>query len=198
MRIRSAIVALAAAALLAACTPSAEPTPEAPSTPPPDLAALRVGYGLPDCPDTDPAAEQIDGGLPRTDLSCLGSDKRVNLAGLARKPTIVNVWAQWCGPCREESPFLREGLAELDDVSFLGIDYNDPLPDWAIEFAGLVGWLYPHVMDQDKELQVPLKVPGVPSTYFVAEDGTIAYVHPGAFESTEQLKDMAAEHLGVS
>lgn len=198
MRIRSAIVALAAAALLAACTPSAEPTPEAPSTPPPDLAALRVEYGLPDCPDTDPAAEQVDGGLPRTDLSCLGSDKRVNLAGLARKPTIVNVWAQWCGPCREESPFLREGLAELDDVSFLGIDYNDPLPDWAIEFAGLVGWLYPHVMDQDKELQVPLKVPGVPSTYFVAEDGTIAYVHPGAFESTEQLKDMAAEHLGVS
>lgn len=195
---RTRIVALAAAAALAACTPSAEPTPEAPSTPPPDLAALRVEYGLPDCPDTDPAAEQVDGGLPRTDLSCLGSDKRVNLAGLEREPTIINVWAQWCGPCREESPFLREALTELEGVNFVGIDYNDPLPDWAIEFAGLVGWTYPHVMDQDKELQVPLKVPGVPSTYFVDADGTIAHVHPGAFTSTEQLKDLAAQHLGVS
>lgn len=193
MRIRSAIAAVVA---LAACTPSAEPSP--PSTPPPDLAALRVQYGLPDCPDTDPSAEQIDGGLPRTDLQCLGSDKRVNLAGLERTPTIVNVWAQWCGPCREESPFLREALGKLDGVNFVGIDYNDPLPDWAIEFAGLVGWVYPHVMDQDKEMQVPLKVPGIPSTYFVAADGTIAYVHAGPFESTQQLTDLAAEHLGVS
>lgn len=193
MRIRSAIAAVVA---LAACTPSAEPAP--PSTPPPDLAALRVQYGLPDCPDTDPSAEQIDGGLPRTDLQCLGSDKRVNLAGLERTPTIVNVWAQWCGPCREESPFLREALGKLDGVNFVGIDYNDPLPDWAIEFAGLVGWVYPHVMDQDKEMQVPLKVPGIPSTYFVAADGTIAYVHAGPFESTQQLTDLAAEHLGVS
>lgn len=196
MRIRSAIAALAAVVALAACTPSAEPSP--PSTPPPDLAALRVQYGLPDCPDTDPSAEQIDGGLSRTDLQCLGSDKRVNLAGLERTPTIVNVWAQWCGPCREESPFLREALGKLDGVNFVGIDYNDPLPDWAIEFAGLVGWVYPHVMDQDKEMQVPLKVPGIPSTYFVAADGTIAYVHAGPFESTQQLTDLAAEHLGVS
>lgn len=192
------IAALGAAALLAACTPSEQPTPTEPASTPPDLAALRVEYGLPDCPDTDPAAQQIDGGLPRTDLACLGSDKRVNLAGLERTPTIINVWAQWCGPCREEAPFLREGLAELDGVSFLGIDYNDPLPDWAIEFAGRVGWIYPHVVDQDKTLQVPLKVPGIPSTYFVDAEGRIAGVHAGPIESTEQLTELAAEHLGVS
>lgn len=190
------MASLATALLLVAC--SGQVAPSRSTSPPPDLGELRTQFGLPECPSTDATAESVDGGLPQTDLRCLGTSQRVNLAGLPREATIVNVWAQWCGPCREESPFLREGLAELDDVSFLGIDYNDPLPDWAIEFAGLVGWLYPHVMDQDKELQVPLKVPGVPSTYFVAEDGTIAYVHPGAFESTEQLKDMAAEHLGVS
>lgn len=196
MKIRSLVGALSAALLLAACTP-AEPTPSA-DTPPPDLPALRIEYGLPDCPDTDLSAEQVDGGLPQTDLACLGSDKRVNLAGLERTPTIINVWAQWCGPCREESPFLREALAELDGVQFLGIDYNDPLPDWAIEFAGLAGWRYPHLMDQDKELQVPLKVPGIPSTYFVDADGRIAHVHAGAVHSTQQLTDLAATHLGVS
>lgn len=198
MRIRATVAALTAALVLAACSAGETPTPSQPSQPAPDLPALRVQYGLPDCPDTDPEAEQIDGGLPQTDLTCLGSDKSVNLAGLERTPTIVNVWAQWCGPCREEAPFLREGLAELDGVAFLGVDYNDPLPDWAIEFAGLVGWFYPHVMDQDKTLQVPMKIPGIPTTYFVAADGTIASVHAGPFESTQQLKDLASEHLGVS
>ncbi|MDO5678353.1 MAG: TlpA disulfide reductase family protein [Propionibacteriaceae bacterium] len=196
--IRPTIAALTAAVLLAACTPSSQPTPAAPSTPPPDLAALRVEYGLPECPDTDPEAQQVDGGLPQTDLACLGTDQRVNLAGLERTPTIVNVWAQWCGPCREEAPFLREGFNELEGVNFLGIDYQDPLPDWAIEFAGLVGWLYPHVIDQDRDMQVPMKVPGIPSTYFVDAEGKIAFVHAGPFTSTQQLEDLAAEHLGVS
>lgn len=167
-------------------------------TPAPDLAALAEQYRLPACPETDPDAPAVDGGLPHTALPCLGSGESVNLAGLPRTPTIVNVWAQWCGPCREEAPHLREGLAELDGVSFVGINYNDPKPDWAVEFAGLVGWLYPHVVDQDKELRVPLRVAGIPTTLFVTADGAIAGVHAGPLESTAQLKELAAEYLGAS
>ena len=191
------LTAVAASLVLAACsptpTPSATPTAGAPA----DLPALRVRYGLPDCPETDPSAAQVPSGLPVTELRCLGGDGVVNLAGLPRTPTIVNLWAQWCGPCREESPYLREGLAELDGVAFVGVNYNDPKPDWAIEFAGLVGWLYPHVVDEDKTLQVPLRVPGLPTTYFVDADGRIAGVHAGPFESTEQLATLADEYLGV-
>ena len=122
------IGALAAALALAACGgPTSVPgTPSATVVTPADLAALAERYGLPDCPETDPDAPAVDGGLPRTDLACLGSGTRVHLAGLPRTPTIVNVWAQWCEPCREEAAFLREGLAELDGVSFVGINYNDP------------------------------------------------------------------------
>lgn len=194
------IGALATALALAACGgPTSVPgTPSATVVTPADLAALAERYGLPDCPETDPDAPAVDGGLPRTDLACLGSGTRVNLAGLPRTPTIVNVWAQWCEPCREEAAFLREGLAELDGVSFVGINYNDPKPDWAVEFAGLVGWLYPHVVDQDKELRVPLRVAGIPTTLFVTADGAIAGVHAGPLESTAQLKELAAEYLGAS
>lgn len=185
---------LAAAMLVTACSS----TPPAPEETPADLPALRAQYGLPDCPDTDPAAAAVAGGLPQTELTCLGSDKVVNLAGLPRTPTIVNLWAQWCGPCREESPYLREGLAEIDGVSFVGINYNDPKPDWAIEFAGLVGWFYPHIIDSDKVLAADPGVPGLPTTFFVDADGTIAGVHAGPFESTEQLRELTEKYLGVS
>ena len=81
-------------ALLAGCaTPAAEPTSgpsAAPSTSAEvDLEALRLQYGLPDCPATDPAVEAVEGGLPRTQLQCLGSDVVVNLAGLERKPRLT-------------------------------------------------------------------------------------------------------------
>lgn len=185
---------LAAVMMVTACSSTPAPPEEMPA----DLPALRAQYGLPDCPDTDPSVEAVPDGLPRTGLTCLGSDKVVNLAGLPRTPTIVNLWAQWCGPCREESPYLREGLAEIDGVNFVGINYNDPKPDWAIEFAGLVGWFYPHVIDSDKVLAADPGVPGLPTTFFVDADGTIAGVHAGPFESTEQLQELTEKYLGVS
>lgn len=192
-------IAVAASVVAAACSPTPEPVASRPPTTgeAADLASLRVQYGLPECPDTDPAAAPVPDGLPATALACLGTDQEVNLAGLPREPTIVNLWAQWCAPCREEAPFLREGLAELDGVNFVGVNYNDPKLDWAVEFAGLVGWIYPHVIDQDKTLQSQLRVPGLPTTYFIGEDGSIAGVHAGPFESTAQLRDLTAKYLGV-
>ena len=193
------IGALTAALALVACGgPESVPgTPSATGVTPADLAALAEQYRLPDCPETDRETPAVDGGLPQTELACLGSGRKVNLAGLPRTPTIVNVWAQWCEPCREEAAFLREGLAELDGVSFVGINYNDPKPDWAVEFAGLVGWFYPHVVDQDKTLRAELPIAGIPTTFFVDEDGVIAGIPPGPFESTAQLRDLAATYLGA-
>lgn len=179
----------------AAPEPTHEETPAA--SPTPDLEELRIQYGLPDCPDTDPNAEPVADGLPRTDLQCLGSDKRVNLAGLPREPMVINFWAQWCGPCREEAPYLRTVSAD-SDATFVGINYSDPLPDWAIEFAGLVEWFYPHVQDPDQTLQSPLKIPGLPSTLFVTADGRVAGLHPGQIHSEAELRELMERYLGRS
>lgn len=194
-----AVVVAVAALVLAGCSagepaqPAASPVAEA--SPTVSLTDLRLEYGLPECPDTDPAAEPVDGGLPKTELPCLGTDQTVNLAGLPREPMLINLWAQWCGPCREEAPYLRAAHRKHDDVTFHGINYNDPQPHLAIEFAGLVEWVYPHVQDQDKTLQTSLGVPGIPMTLIVDADGIIRHRHPGPFESEQQLDDLLEEHL---
>ena len=197
---RLAVMLVAALLAVTACsTPAAEvpePVPEVTTTA--DLDALRVQYGLPECPDTDPDTEQVQDGLPQTALPCLGTEQVVNLAGLPREPTVLNFWAQWCGPCREESLFLTEAWESAEEVSFVGINYQDPQPDWAIEFAGLVGWKYPHVQDMERSLQSALKVPGLPVTLFVAADGRIAGRHVGGIQSTQELRDLIDEYLGAS
>lgn len=158
------------------------------------LAELRQQFGIPDCPETDPAAEAVADGLPRTALPCLGSQRVVNLAGLPRRAMVINFWAQWCPPCREESGFLRE-VSQRSGVDFLGVNYNDPKPDWALEFASLVGWEYPHVQDEEKQLAQSMAVPGLPVTLLVAADGRIVHRIVGGVTSAEQLETLIKEQL---
>lgn len=192
MRRALAVVGMLALAGCAAGEPAA---PEPAESPTASLAELRVQYGIPECPDSDPDAVPVDGGLPATELECLGTDQVVNLAGLPREPMVINLWAQWCAPCRLEAPYLREAAAAHPEVTFLGIDYNDPKPDWALEFASLVEWDYPHAMDMDKTLRTELQVPGIPMTILVDAEGRIVARHPGVLESTEQLDQLIEEHL---
>lgn len=192
---KAQFVTLVAAALCVAGCVSSVPSPASSPSSSSDLRVLREQYGVPDCPTSDPDAQPVGDGLPRTALPCLGSDKVVNLAGLPRKPMVINLWAQWCAPCREESPFLRDVATKRDDVAFLGINYNDPKPDWALEFASVVQWPYPHVQDMDKELRAELTVPGIPMTLFVDAAGHVVYTHPGVLKSSAQLEQLIEEHL---
>jgi thiol-disulfide isomerase/thioredoxin len=112
---------------------------------------------------------------------------------------MINVWAQWCGPCREEAPYLTEvAAANHSDLIIVGIDHADPRPDLAIEFAQLSSWTYPQLADPDVVLRAELQITGPPQTFFVRPDGTIAYRHAGPFRSAAEIRDLADKHLGVT
>lgn len=147
------------------------------------------------CPSA-PSKPPVSNGLPDISLPCLGSGPDVRLADL-RGPLVINVWAQWCGPCRDEAPYLA-ALAKSGKVSMLGIDYDDPRPELAVKFAGEEGLAYPHVKDQDKAIQRALKVGGPPLTAFVDDKGEVAYVHRGVLTSQQQLDQLLQEKLGVT
>lgn len=193
MAVLATLVALVAAGCSSADTTESDPG-EAPTV---NLSAMREAAGIPDCPEPE-ASEQVPGGLPDVTLSCLGSDRSLNLVELPSGPTIINIWAQWCPPCREEAPYLASfARAAEGKVSMLGVDFADPDPQLAIEFAGLSEWTYPHLTDIDKKLSAQLGVTGVPTTVFVTEDGTISYIHVGPFANEEHLRALTAQHLGV-
>ena len=80
----------------------------------------------------------------------------------------------------------------------LGIDYNDPQPALAIEFAGLVGWKQPQLADPDKVLEGPLKFPGIPMTLLVDAEGRVVHRQVGPFTSLEELVNLVGDELGVT
>lgn len=111
---------------------------------------------------------------------------------------MINIWAQWCEPCRAEARFLSEAARQApEELMIIGIDYSDPRPDWAIEFADLVSWRYPQLADQDLRIRAPLQIAGPPQTIFVAPDGRIAGRHSGPFASTAEITAALDRYLDV-
>lgn len=149
------------------------------------------------CPPTQ-SRPPVSNALPDISLPCLGNGPDIRLADL-RGPLVLNVWAQWCEPCRDEAPYLAE-LAKkaAGKVQLLGVDYADPRPELAVRFAIEHGLDYPHLADPDKTLQRPLKIGGPPLTAFVDADGAVVYVHRGVLTSQRQLDQLVTEKLGVT
>ncbi len=200
----AAAVAVIMSALLGGCSGfgppagyGAVPTTES-SMSAEQLAAAKKAARIADCPSSDAAVAVVGNGLPDITLPCLGGGREVRLAGLRGRPMMINIWAQWCEPCRAEARYLAAAAEELDGkVLMLGIDYSDPRPDWAIEFAAYAKWHYPQLADPDLALRAPLQLAGPPQTIFVDADGTIVYRHSGPFAGTDQITAAVAEHLGV-
>jgi cytochrome c biogenesis protein CcmG, thiol:disulfide interchange protein DsbE len=167
-------------------------------TPSTDLTAQKEAAGIADCPTSDPSVPAVSNGLPDITLPCLGGGRSVRLAGLRGQPMIINVWAQWCLPCRQEAPYLSAIAADRPaGVRILGIDFVDPRPDLAIEFARLSGWTYPQLQDLDKSLSESLQVSAPPQTILVAADGKVVYRRAGPLDSAAELRGLAKQHLGV-
>ena len=97
---------------------------------------------------------------------------------LKGRVTIVNVWASWCGPCRQEHPLLVD-LAGDPSVRVVGINQRDN-PDNARRFLGALGNPYTAVgVDPNGRASIDWGVYGVPETFIVGPDGTIRHKHIG-------------------
>jgi cytochrome c biogenesis protein CcmG/thiol:disulfide interchange protein DsbE len=102
----------------------------------------------------------------------------LSAADLKGRVTVVNVWASWCGPCRQEHPMLI-ALGNNPAVRVVGINYKDN-PENARRFLGALGNPFAAVgIDPSGRAAIDWGVYGVPETFIVGPDGTIRHKHIG-------------------
>jgi len=94
---------------------------------------------------------------------------------------IVNFWASWCTPCRDEFPLLKDRLSTLgstDGLVVLGVLYKDE-PALAQKFLADSGATWPTVADKDGAIAAAYRVAAPPQTYFIDKDGVIRAMQIG-------------------
>lgn len=110
----------------------------------------------------------------------------------AGRVTLVNVWASWCAPCREEHPLLMQ-LAADGRVTIAGINYKDR-PDNARRFLGDLGNPFDAIgTDDSGRTAINWGVYGVPESFLVGKDGRIAWKHVGPFDERSLREELMPE-----
>jgi cytochrome c biogenesis protein CcmG/thiol:disulfide interchange protein DsbE len=121
---------------------------------------------------------------PALELAALEGSERPALttAAISGKLTLVNVFASWCVPCRQEHPILLE-LSKDTRVNVVGINYKDR-NDNALRFLGELGNPFSAIgVDPNGKAAIDWGVYGIPESYLVGSDGTILYKKVGPFDA---------------
>jgi cytochrome c biogenesis protein CcmG, thiol:disulfide interchange protein DsbE len=119
------------------------------------------------------------------------------LSQLEGTPVLVNIWASWCGPCRDEAPLLASAHAEFGDrVRFLGVDILDERGS-ARAFMREYDWTYPSVFDASGRIRDGLGILGQPATLFYDASGELVRTWSGPL-TEEVLAEGLEEILGPS
>lgn len=129
-------------------------------------------------------------------LPCFTGGEPVSVGGLGR-PAVINLWASWCWPCRDELPELQAFADEMGDrVLVLGV-VTDDLWSSAAWLAIELGVNYPNLFDPDMTLLHALGRSALPVTLIVEADGSIAATDVSGSLTAAELRALVSENLGL-
>lgn len=158
------------------------------------LAGVFTMQLLSDRDASDIPSALLDKPAPMVDLPALGGMSfadgsavpGVLSADFKGQVTVVNVWASWCVPCRDEHPVMMQ-LAQDKRIHLVGLNYKDK-PENAQQFLNSLGNPYAAIgVDSSGRAAIDWGVYGVPETFIVNREGTIIHKHVGPV-TEQQLK----------
>jgi cytochrome c biogenesis protein CcmG/thiol:disulfide interchange protein DsbE len=155
--------------------PSSAAVQKALANSPPPLASLH-----------DQGSELLSGGK---------SAFSQRLTALRGHPVVVNKWAAWCGPCRQEFPWLQQLSVKFGTrVAFIGVDSNDVSSD-AKRFLKQLPVSYPSYEDPDLKIAASMNAVGAfPTTIFYNSQGKLVATHIGAYQKRAQMQQDIARY----
>jgi cytochrome c biogenesis protein CcmG/thiol:disulfide interchange protein DsbE len=114
------------------------------------------------------------------------SGQTYTLSQLQGKVVIINFWASWCPPCREEAAYLEQTWRKYKDqgVIFIGVDYADAEKP-ALAYINEFDITYFNGPDLGTRIAQQYNIKGVPETYYVAKDGTLRGNHIGPLQAPQ-------------
>jgi cytochrome c biogenesis protein CcmG/thiol:disulfide interchange protein DsbE len=124
-------------------------------------------------------------------------DQTLTLSELRGQVVIINFWASWCPPCREEAPYLEQAWRKYRDqgVVFIGVDYVDTEPE-ALAYIEEFDITYPNGPDLRTEISQAYNIQGVPETFYVAKNGELRGLKIGPLQPPEldrKIEELLAE-----
>lgn len=107
----------------------------------------------------------------------------VSLSELRGQVVLINFWATWCGPCRQEMPIIQ---ARYNDGGFalLAVNFDEGV-EKVQAFVRELGLNLPILLDQGGKIQELYRVRGYPSSYFVDAKGVIQFIHIGEMNAAD-------------
>lgn len=141
---------------------------------------------------TDPSA------APPITLPSLEGDRSIAAPDPDATATVVNFWASWCKPCRDEAPDLQATFERYRSrgVAFIGINERDNRAS-ALQFASQVGFTFPSGFDPDGRLAFGYQLVGMPTTVVIDREGEIRYRFTGIVDAArlrQALDDLLASN----
>lgn len=116
---------------------------------------------------------QIGNTAPDFSLKALDGST-VTLSDLRGKPVMVNFWATWCPPCKEEMPTMEAAYKKAKDqgIVFLGVDIKED-PALVEKFVKENGYSWTFLLDQDGAAGRHYQITGIPETFFIDRTGLV-------------------------
>lgn len=121
------------------------------------------------------------------------SDRIRSLRGT---PVVVNVWAEWCEPCKRELPLLqRFAIDRRGEVAVLGVASDRRAK--AEQLLGEIAMPYPSILDEEGSISNSVGVKSIPKTLFYDAQGKRTFVKLGEYKSVSSLEDDVERYTGV-